>query len=86
MTQNIDNNNNNDNNEHKEKKGVSFDFDKNEVINFDKKKKVEELQKDKFINDIRNKKIDISKIEDEEKVKEIFKNLKVNAKIVEYNE
>ena len=36
--------------------------------------------------DIRNKKIDISKIEDEEKVKEIFKNLKVNAKIVEYNE
>ena len=83
MTQNIDNN---DNNEHKEKKGVSFDFDKNEVINFDKKKKVEELQKDKFINDIRNKKIDISKIEDEEKVKEIFKNLKVNAKIVEYNE
>ena len=89
MTQNIDNNDNNnknDNNEHKEKKGVSFDFDKNEVINFDKKKKVEELQKDKFINDIRNKKIDISKIEDEEKVKEIFKNLKVNAKIVEYNE
>ena len=83
MTQN---NNNNNNNEHKEKKGVSFDFDKNEVINFDKKKKVEELQKDKFINDIRNKKIDISKIEDEEKVKEIFKNLKVNAKIVEYNE
>ena len=86
MTQNIDNNNNNDNNEHKVKKGVSFDSDKNEVINFDKKKKVEELQKDKFINDIRNKKIDISKIEDEEKVKEIFKNLKVNAKIVEYNE
>ena len=86
MTQNIDNNDNNNNNEHKEKKGVSFDFDKNEVINFDKKKKVEELQKDKFINDIRNKKIDISKIEDEEKVKEIFKNLKVNAKIVEYNE
>ena len=86
MTQNNDSNNKNDNNEHKEKKGVSFDFDKNEVINFDKKKKVEELQKDKFINDIRNKKIDISKIEDEEKVKEIFKNLKVNAKIVEYNE
>ena len=86
MTQNIDNNDNNNNNEHKEKKGVSFDFDKNEVINFDKKKKVEELQKDKFINDIRNKKIDISKIEDEEKVKEIFKNLKVKAKIVEYNE
>ncbi len=51
-----------------------------------KKKKVEEIQKEKLINDIRNKKIDISKIEDEEKVKEIFKNLKVNAKIVEYND
>ena len=51
-----------------------------------RKKKVEEIQKEKLINDIRNKKIDISKIEDEEKVKEIFKNLKVNAKIVEYND
>ena len=40
----------------------------------------------KLINDIKNKKIDIAKVEDEEKVKEIFKNLKVNAKIVEYNE
>ena len=51
-----------------------------------RKKKEEEIQKEKLINDIRNKKIDISKIEDEEKVKEIFKNLKVNAKIVEYND
>ena len=90
MTQNIDNNdekNKIDNNDtNKEKKGVNFDFDKNEIINYDKKKKVGELQHEKLINDIKNKKIDISKIEDEEKVKEIFKNLKVNAKIVEYNE
>ena len=87
MTQNNDITDKNDNNEiKKEKKGVNFDFDKNEIINFDKKKKVGELQKEKLINDIKNKKIDISKIEDEEKVKEIFKNLKINAKIVEYNE
>jgi len=83
MTQNIDNDNNNT---QKEKKGVNFDLDKNEIINYDKKQKVDELQREKLINDIKNKKIDISKIEDEEKVKEIFKNLKVNAKIVEYNE
>ena len=83
MTQNIDNNNNDT---QKEKKGVNFDLDKNEIINYDKKQKVDELQREKLINDIKNKKIDISKIEDEEKVKEIFKNLKVNAKIVEYNE
>jgi len=90
MTQNIDNNddkNKIDNNDtNKEKKGVNFDFDKNEIINYDKEKKVGELQHEKLINDIKTKKIDISKIEDEEKVKEIFKNLKVNAKIVEYNE
>ena len=86
MTQNDDILNKNEKNENKEKKGVNFDFDKNEIINFDKKKKVGELQKEKLINDIKNKKIDISKIEDEEKVKEIFKNLKINAKIVEYNE
>ena len=87
MTQNNDITDKNDNNKiKKEKKGVNFDFDKNEIINFDKKKKVGELQKEKLINDIKNKKIDISKIEDEEKVKEIFKNLKINAKIVEYNE
>ena len=83
MTQNTDNNNNDT---QKEKKGVNFDLDKNEIINYDKKQKVDELQREKLINDIKNKKIDISKIEDEEKVKEIFKNLKVNAKIVEYNE
>ena len=90
MTQNIDNNddkNKNENNDtNKEKKGVNFDFDKNEIINYDTKKTVGELQHEKLINDIKNKKIDISKIEDEEKVKEIFKNLKVNAKIVEYND
>ena len=90
MTQNIDNKDdittNTDDSKPKEKKGVKFDFDNNEIINYDKKKKVEEIQKEKLINDIRNKKIDISKIEDEEKVKEIFKNLKVNAKIVEYND
>ena len=86
MTQNDDNLNKNEKNENKEKKGVNFDFDKNEIINFDKKKKIGELQQEKLINDIKNKKIDISKIEDEEKVKEIFKNLKVKAKIVEYNE
>ena len=87
MTQNNDITDKNDNDEiKKEKKGVNFDFDKNEIINFDKKKKVGKLQKEKLINDIKNKKIDISKIEDEEKVKEIFKNLKINAKIVEYNE
>ena len=90
MTQNIDNNddkNKNENNDtNKEKKGVNFDFDKNEIINYDKKKTVGELQHEKLISDIKNKKIDISKIEDEEKVKEIFKNLKVNAKIVEYND
>ena len=87
MKQNNDITDKNDNDEiKKEKKGVNFDFDKNEIINFDKKKKVGELQKEKLINDIKNKKIDISKIEDEEKVKEIFKNLKINAKIVEYNE
>ena len=90
MAQDIDNNDdknkieNNDNN--KEKKGVNFDFDKNEIINYDKKKTLGELQHEKLINDIKNKKIDISKIEDEETVKEIFKNLKVNAKIVEYND
>ena len=71
---------------HKEKKSVNFDFDKNEIINYDKKKKVDELKREKLIEDIKNKKIDISKIEDEEKVKEIFKNLKVNAKIIEYND
>ena len=90
MTQNMDNKDdittNTDDSKQKEKKGVKFDFDNNEIINYDKKKKVEEIQKEKLINDIRNKKIDISKIEDEEKVKEIFKNLKVNAKIVEYND
>ena len=87
MTQNNDITDKNDNDEiKKEKKGVNFDFDKNEIINFDKKKAVGELEKEKLINDIKNKKIDISKIEDEEKVKEIFKNLKINAKIVEYNE
>ena len=90
MTQNIDNNddkNINENNDtNKEKKGVNFDFHKNEIINYDKKKTVGELQHEKLISDIKNKKIDISKIEDEEKVKEIFKNLKVNAKIVEYND
>ena len=90
MTQNIDNKDdittNTDDSKPKEKKGVKFDFDNNEIINYDKKKKVEEIQKEKLINDIRNKKIDISKIEDEEKVKEIFKNLKVNAKIIEYND
>jgi len=90
MTQNIDNKDdittNTDDSKPKEKKGVKFDFDNNEIINYDKKKKVEVIQKEKLINDIRNKKIDISKIEDEEKVKEIFKNLKVNAKIVEYND
>ena len=90
MTQNMDNKDdittNTDDSKPKEKKGVKFDFDNNEIINYDKKKKVEEIQKEKLINDIRNKKIDISKIEDEEKVKEIFKNLKVNAKIVEYND
>ena len=86
MTQNDDILNKNEKNENKEKKGVDFDFDKNEIINFDKKKKVDEIQQEKLINDIKNKKIDISKIEDEEKVKEIFKNLKVKAKIVEYNE
>ena len=90
MTQNMDNKDdittNTDDSKQKEKKGVKFDFENNEIINYDKKKKVEEIQKEKLINDIRNKKIDISKIEDEEKVKEIFKNLKVNAKIVEYND
>jgi len=90
MTQNMNNKDdittNTDDSKSKEKKGVKFDFDNNEIINYDKKKKVEVIQKEKLINDIRNKKIDISKIEDEEKVKEIFKNLKVNAKIVEYND
>ena len=93
MTQNMDNNdnkdeitNNTDDSKPKEKKAVKFDFDNNEIINYDKKKKVEEIQREKLINDIKNKKIDITKIEDEEKVKEIFKNLKVNAKIIEYNE
>ena len=93
MTQNMVNSNNKDdinNNiddpKQKEKKAVKFDFDNNEIINYDKKKKVEEIQREKLINDIKNKKIDIAKIEDEEKVKEIFKNLKVNAKIVEYND
>ena len=74
----------NDNN--KEKKGVKFDFDKNEVVNFDKKKKVSEIENDKLLNDLKNNKIDLTKIEDEEKVNEIFKKLKVNAKMVEYNE
>ena len=90
MTQNMDNKDdittNTDDSKQKEKKGVKFDFDNNEIINYDKKKKVEEIQREKLINDIKNKKIDIAKVEDEEKVKEIFKNLKVNAKIVEYNE
>ena len=79
--------NNDDNkNKDKDKKGVKFDFDKNEVVNFDKKKKVSEIENDKFLNDLKNNKIDLTKIEDEEKVNEIFKKLKVNAKMVEYNE
>ena len=40
MTQNTDNNNNDT---QKEKKGVNFDLDKNEIINYDKKQKVDEL-------------------------------------------
>ena len=76
----------NDNNDNKDKKGVKFDFDKNEVVNFDKKKKVAEIENDKLLSDLKNNKIDLAKIEDEEKVNEIFKKLKVNAKMVEYNE
>lgn len=76
----------NDNNNNKDKKGVKFDFDKNEVLNFDKKKKVTEIENDKLLSDLKNNKIDLTKIEDEEKVNEIFKKLKVNAKMVEYNE
>ena len=77
---------NDNNNDNKDKKGVKFDFDKNEVVNFDKKKKVSEIENDKLLNDLKNNKIDLTKIEDEEKVNEIFKKLKVNAKMVEYNE
>ena len=73
-------------NEENNKKGVKFNFDKNEIINIDKKQKISEIQKDKLFNDIKNNKIDLTKIEDEEKVNEIFKKLKVNAKMVEYNE
>ena len=68
------------------KKGVQFNFDKNEIINFDKKQKITQMQIDKLYKDIKNKKIDISKIDDEEKVNEIFKKFKINAKMVEYNE
>ena len=71
---------------HNNKKGVQFNFDKNEIINYDKKQKISQMQIDKLYNDIKNKKIDISKIEDEEKVNEIFKKFKINAKMVEYNE
>ena len=77
---------NENNNNNKSKKGVNFDLDKNEIINFDKKQKVGEIQHERLLNDIKNKKIDITKIEDDEKLKEIFKNFKVNAKMVEYND
>ena len=80
--ENVNNNNNHENN----KKGVQFNFDKNEVINFDKKQKITDIEKDKLLNDLKNNKIDLTKIEDEEKVNEIFKKLKINAKMVEYNE
>ena len=74
------------NNEENKKKGVKFNFNKNEIISIDKKQKISEIQKDKLFDDIKNKKIDLAKIEDEQKVNEIFKKLKVNAKMVEYNE
>ena len=62
---------NENNNNNKSKKGVNFDLDKNEIINFDKKQKVGEIQHERLLNDIKNKKIDITKIEDDEKLKEI---------------
>ena len=74
------------NSEGNNKKGVQFNFDKNEVINYDKKQKISEIQNDKLFNDLKSNKIDLAKIEDEEKVNEIFKKLKINAKMVEYNE
>jgi hypothetical protein len=77
---------NENNNNNKSKKGDNYDLDKNEIINFDKKQKVGEIQHERLLNDIKNKKIDITKIEDDEKLKEIFKNFKVNAKMVEYND
>ena len=80
------NNSNNNNNDGNTKKGVHFNFDKNEVINYDKKQKISEIQKDQLLNDLKNNKIDLTKIDDEEKVNEIFKKLKIKAKMVEYNE
>ena len=80
------NNINDNNNEENTKKGVKFNFDKNEIINYDKKQKISEIEKDQLLNDIKNNKIDLTKIDDEEKVNEIFKKLKIKAKMVEYNE
>ena len=42
--------------------------------------------KDQLLNDLKNNKIDLTKIDDEEKVNEIFKKLKIKAKMVGYNE
>lgn len=80
-----ENNEDNDNKE-SQKKGVKFNFNKNEIINIDKKQKISNIQKDKLFEELKNNKIDLTKIEDEQKVNEIFKKLKINAKMVEYNE
>ena len=79
-------NNTNSNNEVNNKKGVQFNFGKTEVINYNKNGKVSEIKEDKLFNDIKSNKIDLTKIEDMEKVNEIFNKLKINAKMVEYNE
>ena len=86
LNQDNDTYNNNNNHEENTKKGVKFNFDKNEIINYDKKQKISEIEKDQLLNDIKNNKIDLTKIDDEEKVNEIFKKLKIKAKMVEYNE
>ena len=78
--------NSNANNENNLKKGVQFNFDKTEVINYNKNGKISEIKEDKLLNDLKNNKIDLTKIEDIEKVNDIFKKLKINAKMVEYNE
>ena len=89
-----------DENNSENKKGVKFDFDKNEIIKFDKKKKINEVQKEQKEdkkndeNENQNEEENIEtnhpmqfkELDDIDKLNEIFKRVKVNAKMVEYNE
>ena len=77
----------NDKKEENETKGVKFNFGKNEIIPFNTKDKILDLKKNKNEEIDTLKKINIPEIEDDSKyLDELFKRIKVKAKIVEYNE